>query len=74
MHLYKNIIVHAGHFVKPLNLQNYLILGIHIISKKGITIVFIGILIHNNFLYLLVELYNNCTNIIPGIKINYSQD
>lgn len=72
MHLYKNIIIHAGHFVKPLNLQNYLILGIQIISKRRIIIVFIGIIIHNNFLYLLVELYNNSTNIIPGI--NYSQD
>lgn len=72
MHLYKNIIIHAGHFVKPLNLQNYLILGIQIISKRRIIIVFIGIIIHNNFLYLLVELYNNSINIIPGI--NYSQD
>lgn len=72
MHLYKNIIIHAGHLVKPLNLQNYLILGIQIISKRRIIIVFIGIIIHNNFLYLLVELYNNSTNIIPGI--NYSQD
>lgn len=32
MHLYKNIIIHAGHFEKPLILQNDLILGIQIIS------------------------------------------
>lgn len=71
MHLYKNIITHTGHFEKPLNLQNYLILGIQIISKRGLIIVFIGIIIHF-FLYLLVELCNNSTNIIPGI--NYSED
>lgn len=46
MHLYKNIIIHAGHFEKPFNLQNYLILGIQIISKRGLII--IGVYWHNN--------------------------
>lgn len=46
MHLYKNIIIHAGHFKKPHNLQNYLILGIQIISKRGRII--IGVYWHNN--------------------------
>lgn len=50
MHLYKNIIIHAGHLEKPLILQNDLALGIQIISKKRLNIVFIGIIIH--FFYI----------------------
>lgn len=60
MDLYKNIIIHAGHLEKPLILQNYLILDIQIISKTGLNIVFIGIIIY--FFNLIVELYNNNTN------------
>jgi len=36
MHLYKNIIIHAGHFEKPLILQNYLILAIQIVGTKNV--------------------------------------
>lgn len=46
MQLYKNIIIRAGHFEKLLVLQSDLILGIQIISQKGLNIVFIGIIIH----------------------------
>ena len=45
-HLYKNIIIHAGHFEKPFILQNDLILGIQIINTKGLHIVLIDIIIH----------------------------
>lgn len=62
MHLYKNIIIHAGHFEKPLNLQNYLILGIQIISKRGLIIVFIGIIMH--FFYTCLW---NCTTIVQTL-------
>lgn len=66
MHLYKTIIIHAGHFEKPPILQNDLILGNQIISKKRTEY---SLYWYDNTFICICLLNNNNTNTIPRVNI-----